>query len=359
MNLDRRAFVQGLLAAGAAAALGPSALAGGARLRAGARPPILAGFDPSDPDAWRTPPGSVDPTLGEVKPAATPLKLLVLGGTAFLGPHAVEYALARGHEVTLFNRGKTNPHLFPKLEKLRGDRNDNLKALEEQVGKGRTWDGVLDTSGYFPRQMDLSCTVLKSAVERYLFIATINVYKSDENRGEDETGELNYDTVEGGDEKDLRNYGPYKAQCERRAAELLPGKSLSVRPALIAGPRDPSDRFTYWPVRMSLAKGDRVKVLAPLPKEQPVQYIDARDLARFCITLLENKATGAFNGIGPASPISMGELLAACAMAAGTAPEMVWATPEQLMFCRGPNSPCGCPPRASTRAFTRATIPRA
>ncbi len=231
MNPTRRAFLQSSLAAGAAAAITPALLA---RSRWMSRGPDGAAAAPLDPDAWRTPAGSVDPTLGSVKPASTPLKLLVLGGTAFLGPHAVEYALARGHEVTLFNRGKTNPHLFPKLEKLRGDRNDNLKSLEEQVGKGRTWDGVLDTSGYFPRHMDLSCGVLKDAVDRYLFIATINVYKSDEKPNEDEAGELNLELVENGDEKDLRNYGPYKAQCELRADKLMPGKVARVRPALIA-----------------------------------------------------------------------------------------------------------------------------
>lgn len=296
--------------------------------------PLLASAlrtpDGRDPDAWRTPPGTIDPTLDQVKPAAKKLKLLVLGGTAFLGPHAVEYALARGHEVTLFNRGKTNPHLFPKLEKLRGDRNDNVKAIEDAVSAGRRWDGVIDTSGYFPRHMDLSCGALKGAADQYLFVASINVYKSDVVAGEDESGELNLELVNGGEEKDLRNYGAYKALCERRAEEIMPGRVTCVRPALISGPRDPSDRFSYWPVRFMNAKGDRTRVVAPSPADQPVQFIDVRDLARFVVTLIENKSTGAFNGIGPVSPITMGELLAACQAAAGTTPEVVWMEPEFL-----------------------------
>lgn len=320
MFTTRREFIHYTLAAGAAAALAPRVL----------------GAYRDDPDAWRIPAGSVDPTLGSVKKADKPLKILILGGTAFLGPHTVEYALARGHTVTLFNRGKTNPHLFPSLEKLRGDRNANdgkgdLSSIEAAVKGGRTWDAVIDTSGYFPRHMDASCGVLKDAVKQYLFVETINVYRSDTKAGEDETGELNLELVEDGNEKDLRNYGPYKALSGMRAEKIMPGRVTTVRPALISGPRDGSDRFTYWPVRMSQAHGDRVRVLAPAPADQPVQYIDVRDLARFCVTLLETGKTGAYNGIGPITPITMGELLAACTLAAGTKPDIAWASAEFLI----------------------------
>jgi 2'-hydroxyisoflavone reductase len=183
-----------------------------------------------------------------------PLKLLILGGTGFLGPHTVRAALAQGHQITLFNRGRTNNHLFPELEKLRGDRDGNLEAL-----KGRKWDAVIDTSGYVPRLVADSAGLLAPNTGQYIFISSISVYADFTKRGMDETAPVGTLTDPTTEEITGASYGPLKALCEQAAEQAMPGRTTIIRPGLIGGPGDRTDRFTYWPVRVARG-GD---VLAP------------------------------------------------------------------------------------------------
>jgi 2'-hydroxyisoflavone reductase len=252
------------------------------------------------------------------------MKLLILGGTVFLGRHLTEAALAAGHDVTLFNRGRHHPDLYPDLEKLRGDRDGGLDAF-----KGRTWDAVIDTCGYVPRLVRDSASRLADAVDHYTFISTLSVYADLRVRGlreEGAVGTLDDETVEavtGGSEG---TYGPLKALCEQAAEAAMPGRVLSVRPGLIVGPYDPTDRFTYWPVRA--AKGG--DVLAPPTPQAPVQFIDARDLAAWVVRMAEHKKTGVYNATGPAERLTFEQFLDACNRTAGNAATFIWASPEFL-----------------------------
>ncbi len=250
-----------------------------------------------------------------------PLKLLILGGTAFLGPATVEAALARGHELTLFNRGKTNPHLFPDLEKLQGDRDGDLVALE-----GRTWDAVVDTSGYVPRVVDMSAKLLANAVQQYVFISTISVYRDYQLVGMDETvpvGTLEDETTE---EITGETYGPLKALCEQAAERNLPGRTTVIRPGLIVGPRDRTDRFTYWPVRVD--RGG--EVLAPGTGVDFIQFIDVRDLGEWIVHCIEHKVTGVFNADSRPGTLTMGDLLTECLNVTGSDATLVWVAAHFL-----------------------------
>jgi 2'-hydroxyisoflavone reductase len=245
------------------------------------------------------------------------MRLLILGGTIFLGRHLAEQALARGHTLTLFNRGQHGPDLFPQAEHLRGDRKSDLAALES-----RTWDAVIDTCGYIPRDVRASAGLLASRVDHYTFISTISVYPTYEKIGTaegDPVGTLADPTV---DEVTGDTYGPLKALCEQAAEEAMPGRVLTVRPGLIVGPNDPTDRFTYWPWR--IARGG--PFLAPEHPGYLVQYIDVRDLAAWTLSMVEAGRTGIYNATGPVAPQPLGELLDACAEAAGTRLEPVWAS---------------------------------
>ncbi|HRX52444.1 MAG TPA: twin-arginine translocation signal domain-containing protein [Candidatus Krumholzibacteria bacterium] len=249
------------------------------------------------------------------------LRILVLGGTRFLGLHAVKIAMARGHEVTLFNRGRSNPGLFPDLVQLRGDRNDDLKALETG-----TWDAVIDTSGYVPRVVSMSCDLLRDRVEHYLFVSTISVYADFDEIGLHEgsaVGKLEDESIE---QITGETYGPLKALCEQAAERSMPGRVWNLRPGLIVGPNDRSDRFTYWPLR--LQRGGRV--LAPEGPAEPVQIIDVRDLAEFMIDGLERRVTGVMNAVSPPDQMSMGEMLDTCRAVAGTEAEFAWVPTEFL-----------------------------
>ena len=239
-------------------------------------------------------------TVPPAVPGSGPLRILILGGTGFIGPYQVQYALDRGHTVTLFNRGRTNPGLFPTVEKLVGDRTGDLSALEN-----RTWDVVIDNSATDPEWVERSAALLQTRVDRYVFVSTRSVY---------------YDTsripmtvdapvftrentpVEPG--KPLP-YGLAKALAEEAARRHFPGRTLVVRPSLIVGPGDLTDRFTYWPVRIE--RGG--EVLAPGDGTDPVQIIDARDLAEWIVRLVEQGTTGTYNGLGPRTPRSFAELL--------------------------------------------------
>jgi len=246
--------------------------------------------------------------------------LLVLGGTGFLGPHVVETALASGWEVTLFNRGKTNPGIFPELEKLRGDRDGKLQALE-----GRRFRAVIDTSGYVPRIVRMSAELLAPNVGQYLFVSSVSAYADFDKRGIDEgytLAKLDDPTVE-----DVPHfYGALKAACEGVVEEALPGRATNVRPGLIVGPGDPTDRFTYWPARID--RGG--EVLCPGTANDPVQVIDARDLAAWMIGALEGPHRGVYNLVGPFPPLTIGGLIKACQKHAAQPSTLVWADKEFL-----------------------------
>ena len=234
------------------------------------------------------------------RPASDSLRILVLGGSGFIGPHIVQRALDRGHRVSIFNRGKTNPHLFPDVEKLVGDRDDDLESLE-----GHDWDAVIDDSASIPRWVRQSAGLLKGHAGQYLYTSSMSVYAKPDRPGLDETAPLatiGDPTVE---EITPQTYGPLKALCEREAEKAFPDHATIVRPHLIVGPRDPTDRFTYWPVRVD--RGG--EVLAPGDPADPVQFIDARDLAEWYIHLVESRTYGVFNAVGPASPLTMAGLL--------------------------------------------------
>lgn len=255
--------------------------------------------------------------------AANPLNLLILGGTGFVGPHLVEAAQRKGHSLTLFNRGKTNPHLFPDLEKLKGDRDPNkgsgLQALEQQVKNGRRWDAVIDTSGYVPRIVAASASLLTEACSHYQFISTLSVYadRSVDVTEDSPVIELEDPTVE---RVSGATYGGLKVLCENAAEKGLPGRTSRIRPGLIVGPMDRTDRFTWWPHR--IAKGG--EVLAPGQPDAPVQFIDVRDLSGWCIELIENKVTGVLNAIGPSGGLSMQEFLHGCKVVSGSNATFTW-----------------------------------
>jgi 2'-hydroxyisoflavone reductase len=242
------------------------------------------------------------------------MTLLILGGTKFLGPALVEAARARGHRVTLFNRGRTNPGLFPDVEKLRGDRDGQLDAL-----RGRRWDAVIDDSGYVPRIVAMSAQILGPNVGRYLFVSSVSVYREDIPRGADETAPVR--PLQDPRTEDVgAYYGELKAASERAAEAAIPGRTIVVRPGLIVGPGDATDRFTYWPARLD--RGG--EVLAPGDGEDPVQLIDVRDLAVFLLGLIEDGATGTFNAVGPAESLTMRQMLEACAVAARPGAALTW-----------------------------------
>jgi 2'-hydroxyisoflavone reductase len=288
MTLDRRRFVFGSLAAGFAAA------ACGSRKDS---PPV------------------VGPAPAPAPPAPAAKKtILILGGTGFLGPHVVEAALARGHTVTLFNRGKTRPELFPTVEKLQGDRDGKLEAL-----KGRTWDSVVDTSAYVPRITKLSAELLAPSVKQYINISTVSVYAQHDKPGADETAPLA--TVDDPASEDVKkHYGALKALCEQAAEAALPGRVANIRPGLIIGPGDPTGRFTHWPWRM--AQGG--EVLCPGDGSSPTQYIDGRDLGAWIVKVIEDGTVGVFNALGPERRISMKEVLEACNAAGGNKATLTW-----------------------------------
>lgn len=241
------------------------------------------------------------------------MRTLVLGGTEFLGRHVVEAALARGDELTLFNRGRTAPDLFEGVQRLRGDRGGDLEALR----RGGPWDVAIDLSGFEPAQVAASSRLLAGRVEHLTFVSTISVYAAFAAGGTDESAPLA--ALDG--ESDA--YGPNKARCEQAVQAALPGRVLVVRPGLIAGPHDRTNRFSWWVSR--LARGGRV--LAPGSPDRRVQVIDARDLAGWMLDMAQRRATGVFNAVGPAEPLTMEGLLRACSPYA----ELVWVADERLL----------------------------
>jgi 2'-hydroxyisoflavone reductase len=248
------------------------------------------------------------------------VKLLVLGGTKFLGRAVAEAALARGHELSLFNRGRTNAGLFPEAEHLVGDRDGDLSALE-----GRSWDAVIDPSGYVPRLVGASAGLLAEATGHYVFVSSISVYADDMPEGYDESWpviELDDPTVE-----EIRpdTYGGLKVLCERAVEERFPGRATQVRAGLIVGPHDPTGRFTYWAHR--LAESD--DVLVPGPPGRAVQVVDVRDLGDWMVRVAEERIAGFFNATGPRTTFA--DLVGAAVAVTGSAARPVWVDEELLL----------------------------
>jgi 2'-hydroxyisoflavone reductase len=251
------------------------------------------------------------------------VKLLLIGGTAFLGRHISEQALARGVDLTLFHRGQTNPELFPEAEHVLGDRDGGLEPL-----RGRRFDAVIDTSGYVPRVVRESAQLLEPSVGHYTFISTVSVYDGNGGAGSDVDGPVGTIADESVEEITEESYGPLKALCERAVEETYgPDRSLVIRPGLIVGPDDPTDRFTYWPARV--AEGGRV--LAPGSPSTETQIIDVRDLAGWTLDATERRLTGRFNAVGPERPLTFGHLLDRCVAVSGSDAEIVWVPSAELI----------------------------
>jgi 2'-hydroxyisoflavone reductase len=262
------------------------------------------------------------------------MKLLILGGTAYLGPEIVACAKARGWEITLFNRGTTRADMFPELERIKGDRDpkkdDGLANLEKAIKAGRTWDGVIDTSGYRPQDVRASAELLKPAARHYVFISTISVYPSMETPNADESAPVG--TLEKPEEAKLSNetYGPLKAACEKAALAAYGDRCSVLRPGLIVGPGDPTDRWTYWPVR--IAHGGRVLVPGPKePRKALTTFVDVRDCAEFSVRCMADGHGGTFNVTGPAGPLTFDEMLAGCKAVVSDPVEFVPVGEEFLM----------------------------
>ncbi len=250
------------------------------------------------------------------------MNILILGGTRFLGRHLVDAALAHGHEVTLFNRGKSNPDLFRGLETILGDREHDIEKLS-----GREWDVVIDVAGYVPRIVHLSAQGLEGGVKQYVFISSISAYAAFQKVGIDESdavGKLEDESVE---EITGETYGPLKALCEKTVQNIFgAGRALIIRPGLIVGPHDPTDRFTYWPARVKRG-GD---LITPDRPDAPVQIIDVHDLSEFIIKLIEEGTSGIYNATGPDYQLSLGEMLDACKRVSGSTPSFHWASVDFL-----------------------------
>ena len=248
------------------------------------------------------------------------VKILVLGGTKFLGRATVEAALERGHDLTLFNRGETNPELFPEVEKIRGDRTEDLSPLE-----GGQWDAVVDPSGYFPHVVRRSAEALKDSVGRYLFVSSVSVY-ADLSNGPDEDSPRAELGDQPSDEMlpEYENYGALKALCEDAVWDVYGDRATIVRPGLIVGPHDPTGRFTYWPHRAT--RGGEMVV--PAPPERTVQFVDVRDLGRWLVELLERDEGGAFNATR--SAVSWQELIDSARSVADSDATPVWIPDEFL-----------------------------
>ena len=292
--------------------------------------------------------------------ARRPLRILILGGTGFTGPHQVRYALSRGHKLTLFNRGRRSQEWPAEVEELTGDRDKgDLKSLE-----GREWDVCIDNPAGLPSWVRDAGKVLAGKVKHYVFISTISVYSDASKPGRDETTPT--ETYKGEDAMaetretlgaNMNLYGPLKAESEREAEKRFPGITTIIRPTLIAGPGDETDRFTYWPVR--IAKGG--EVLAP-PADDPVQYIDARDLAEWTIRVVEQRTLGTFNACGPAQESGMGAMLQGIRTATKSEAKITHATAEflreqKVMPWR--DLPGWVPGQGDTAGFSRTSNARA
>jgi 2'-hydroxyisoflavone reductase len=243
------------------------------------------------------------------------MRLLVIGGTHFVGRAMVEDAVARGHVVTVFHRGPGEPEGFPKVEHLHGDRDGGLDPL-----RGRTWDAAIDTCGYLPRVVRDSARFLANAVAVYVFVSTLSVYPDDVPAGGTEESPTRQPPFPDTEEITGESYGPLKMACELEAQAAFDGRCLVVRPGYIVGPHDPTDRFTYW-VRRAAVGG---RMLAPGPLDQPLQVVDVRDLAAFTLEHMERGTADVFGVVGPRGRLSWSEALASMVEAGRAGAELTW-----------------------------------
>jgi 2'-hydroxyisoflavone reductase len=291
-----------------------------------------------------------------------PLRILILGGTGFTGPFQVRYALERGHKVTVFNRGKSHPGELPKeVEQLIGDRNGQLDAL-----KNRQWDVAIDNPTSVPVWVRDAGQILKGNVDRYVFISTISVYSDTSKANLDESALLAKYTGEDA-MKESRDsiiaskfqlYGPLKALSEQEAEKWFPKQALIIRPGLIVGPRDETDRFTYWPVRIDRG-GD---VMAPGDPSDPVQFIDGRDLAEWVIRMVEQRETGIYNATGPAKTLGVGAMLEGIKSANNSKANFTWVNTDFLeaqKVAPWSDMPVWVPPRGEEAGMGRINIQHA
>ena len=257
------------------------------------------------------------------KPENGSLNVLILGGTTFLGPHLTNELLSHGHKVTYFNRGNDHGFSFPQVEKLQGDRYGDLKALQ-----GRKWDAVIDTCGYLPSALKASSKILAKATKHYTFISTISVYADFNQPSIDEDSPLARlkDPHQTEEVTDV-TYGPFKADCEKVVKTYFPNHLLIVRPGIIVGPYDSSDRFTYWVRRLA----DGGKVLVPHTPNQKLQVIDARDLAKWIVKMIESQGVGTYNATGPKEDLNWEKLISECCRFARKPVDLVWADEPFLM----------------------------
>lgn len=248
------------------------------------------------------------------------MRILILGGTVFLGRALTEAALMRGHEVTLFHRGQSNPDIFPQVNHILGDRTKDLSALD-----GRQWDAVIDTSGYLPKVVQASAEKLQSS-GHYTFISSVSAYRDFITAPDEDTPVAQ---LQDASEEKVTNetYGPLKALCEQAAETAMPGRVLIIRPGLIVGPYDPTDRFSYWPYRVTQGG----EVLAPGDSERKVQFIDVRDLAEWNLRMVEQGKTGVFNATGPYPSPTMEELLENCKSTSGSSALFTWVSESFLL----------------------------
>jgi 2'-hydroxyisoflavone reductase len=332
MSVSRRTFLASSAALGGAAALGLPSLAQ-------ALDEVERRTDNHEPAASRR--------------SRAPLRILILGGTGFIGPFQVQYALDRGHSVTLFNRGITNPSLFPGVPRLQGDRNlpDGHKALESGE-----WDVVIDNPTSNPKWVLGAGTALRGRTKHYIFVSTISVF-SDNSAPIDENGPLNVPSDINAP-YDAKQYGSNKVRSEQEARTQFGENVTIVRPGLIVGPGDLSDRFSYWPVRID--RGG--EVLAPGTPNDPVQYVDARDLGEWMIRLAENKTLGTFNATGPKAPTTIGEMLYGIKAVTTSGAQFTWVPAEFLganQVRAWSDMPVWVPPVGRTAGFARVICTKA
>lgn len=289
------------------------------------------------------------------------MRLLILGGTGFIGPTQVHYAVARGHHVTVFNRGRRQADLPPQVEHLVGDRNGDLDAL-----RSGEWDVVIDNPTTLPVWVRDAASILRDRAQHYIFVSTISVYARYPGAGVPEstplasyTGSDPYaETLETLDRSGGRLYGPLKALSEAEAERWFPGRTTIVRPGLIVGPGDPTDRFTYWPARIH--RGG--EVLVPGEPSDPVQFIDVRDLSEWIIRMAEDRAPGVYNATGPASTLGIGSMVETMRPLADE-PVRFTHVPADFVLERGLNPwsdlPVWVPPDGDSAGFARVDIRRA
>lgn len=293
-------------------------------------------------------------------PRTEPLNILILGGTGFIGPYQVRYAVARGHKVAVFNRGRRQAGLPDSVEHLQGDRDTgDLASI-----KGRTWDVVIDNPTTLPFWVRDAGQVLKGKTDHYMFVSTISVYAHYKKAGMDEDYELAAYTAPE-DPMTIKRmtgplYGPLKVLSEKECEKWFPGKVTVVRPGLIVGPNDPTDRFSYWPVRVD--RGG--EVLCPGTPADPVQVIDARDLSEFIVRLAEDKVTGTYNATGPRAQLSMAEMIYGCRAASSGSNDVRFTWVDQAFLAEQKvngwsDMPTWIPSGPDNAGWSRVSIARA